>query len=255
MLLKTIPLLGCDLSITDDAAATAEILHWAGQAEGRSVYAANVHMLMEAYDSPVFREILNQADLVTPDGMPLVWLMRRRGAPAQQRVYGPDLMRSVLPAAAAAGVPIGLYGAAPETLARLVQHLHAEYPELSIAYHFSPPFRALTASEDQQITAEMRASSARILFVGLGCPKQEVWIAAHRQELPCVLIGVGAAFDFFAGTQAQAPEWMQRAGFEWLFRLVHEPRRLWKRYLWHNPRFICLALAEQIRLSFGRRKS
>jgi len=233
-------ILGVNLHPTSYAEATQHILHWSNERQGRMVCAANVHMIMEAHDDPAFKAILNEADLVTPDGMPLVWILRRLGFKDQTRVYGPDLMLHVLGAAEAAGTPVGFYGGTPEVLEALQVKLRSRFPALQIAYAFSPPFWELSETEKAEQIHAIRAADPRILFVGLGCPKQERWMAQHRHELPMVTLGVGAAFDLHAGSLRQAPPWMQRIGLEWLFRLMVEPRRLWKRYLVHNPRFIWL---------------
>lgn len=224
--------------------ATEKVLTWAVAGESRYVCVANVHMTMEAYDAPDFCRIVNAADLVTPDGMPLVWMLRRLGVPDQERVYGPELTLRVCEAAAREGIPVGFYGGRPEALEGLVRNLKARFPGLKVAYAYSPPFRPLTPEEDARIVEEINASGARILFVGLGCPKQERWMAEHKGRVQAVMLGVGAAFDFHAGRVRQAPVWMQRAGLEWLFRLGQEPRRLWRRYLKHNPRFLLLAFLQ-----------
>jgi exopolysaccharide biosynthesis WecB/TagA/CpsF family protein len=140
--------------------------------------------------------------------------------------------------------PVGFYGGHPEALEALVRNLSARFPGLRVVYAYSPPFRPLTPEEDERVTEEINASGARILFVGLGCPKQEWWMAEHKGRVRAVMLGVGAAFDFHAGRVRQAPVWMQRAGLEWLFRLVQELRRLWRRYLKHNPRFLLLAFLQ-----------
>ncbi|WP_155982915.1 WecB/TagA/CpsF family glycosyltransferase [Thermus aquaticus] len=224
--------------------ATEKVLAWAAAGESRYVCVANVHMVMEAHDDPSFRALVNAADLVTPDGMPLVWMLRKLGYPHQERVCGPELTSRVCAEAARRGVPVGLYGGHPEALEALVRNLSARFPGLRVVYAYSPPFRPLTPEEDERVTEEINASGARILFVGLGCPKQEWWMAEHKGRVRAVMLGVGAAFDFHAGRVRQAPVWMQRAGLEWLFRLVQEPRRLWRRYLKHNPRFLLLAFLQ-----------
>jgi N-acetylglucosaminyldiphosphoundecaprenol N-acetyl-beta-D-mannosaminyltransferase len=222
----------------------SKIAKWATGEEGRFVCFANVHMLMEAHDSPHFANIVNAADLVVPDGMPLVWLLRLKGAKKQERIYGPTLMLRVLELAARQNIPVGFYGGAPDVLATLVGRMKERFIGLNVAYSFSPPFRGLTRDEDELILREINRSGAAILFVGLGCPRQEIWMAEHRSRVRAVMLGVGAAFDFHAGGKPQAPAWMQTMGLEWLFRLLTEPRRLWKRYLYHNPRFILLAIAD-----------
>ena len=221
--------------------ATRRILAWALAGESRYVCVANVHMVMEAHDDPVFREVINRADLVVPDGMPLVWMLKQLGHPAQPRVYGPDLMLRLCRAAAEHNLPVGLYGSTPETLQRLQERLRARFPDLKVAYAYSPPFRPLTPEEEEAVRAQIHAAGVRLLFVALGCPKQERWMVRQKGELRLPMIGVGAAFDFLAGTKPQAPRWMQRLGLEWLFRLLTEPRRLLRRYLVHNPRFLWLA--------------
>jgi len=237
-------ILGVPVQPTSYQAAIAQIMAWAEKNESRYVCAANVHMVMEAHDSPSFMDVVNHADLVTPDGMPLVWAMRRLGFPKQERVYGPDLAIQLIEAAAQNSLPIGFYGSTPNVLESLVNKFRKEYHSINIAYSFSPPFRAISSEEDAQIIHEIHASGARVLLVGLGCPKQEEWMAQHKDKIKAVMIGVGAAFDFHAGMKSQAPAWMQKRGLEWLYRLIHEPRRLWKRYLYHNPRFIVLVLSQ-----------
>ena len=240
-----------NISETSYEAATRQIQSWARAGESRAVYAANVHVIMEGHDDVKFRKILNRADLIAPDGMPLVWMMRLKGVKSQQRTYGPTLMLCVLEMAAREGIPVGFYGGMPTTLARLVNRIKMVHPGLQVGYTFSPPFRSLNSEEAKQIGHEITSSGIRILFVGLGCPRQEIWIDGQRGCLSAVMIGVGAAFDFHAGTKPQAPAWMQKIGLEWLFRLLTEPRRLWKRYLYHNPRFIFLGIADL--LGFPRR--
>jgi N-acetylglucosaminyldiphosphoundecaprenol N-acetyl-beta-D-mannosaminyltransferase len=217
---------------------------WSSTSESRYICIANVHMLMEAYDSPQYSHVINSADLVTPDGMPLVWMMRLKGHPDQQRVYGPTLMLHVLEAAERENIPVGFFGSSPEVLQPLIERMQDRFPNLKIVYSVSPPFNEISQEEDAEIVRHINASSVRILFVGLGCPKQEKWMAEHRGKINTVMLGVGAAFDFHAGVKSQAPSWMQKAGLEWFYRLVTEPRRLWRRYLYHNPRFILLAIAD-----------
>ncbi|KXG78333.1 putative N-acetylmannosaminyltransferase [Fervidicola ferrireducens] len=233
-------ILGMRVDATSFQEATRLILKWAGTGESRYVCAANVHMVMEAYDSPAFRKVVNNADLVVPDGMPLAYGLRLLGMRGQERVCGPELMLHVCEAAASQGVPVGFYGGSPDTLQALVKNLSKRFPNLRVAYQYSPPFRPLTAEEDAAVTKQIAASGARILFVGLGCPKQECWMAEHRGKIPAVMLGVGAAFDFHAGRIRQAPRWVQNIGMEWFFRLCMEPRRLWRRYFKHNPRFLIL---------------
>jgi N-acetylglucosaminyldiphosphoundecaprenol N-acetyl-beta-D-mannosaminyltransferase len=243
---KTI--LGTRVDPTSYEKATKQILSWAKAGESRYVCVANVHMIMEAYESLGFNKVVNQADLVTPDGMPLVWVLRIMGNHHQERVYGPGLLLSVAEGAARDNIPVGFIGGEPQVVTDLVTHIQNRFPNLNVVYSFSPPFKPVTPQEDQRIVDEINQSGARILFVGLGCPKQEHWMAKHRGKISSVMLGVGAAFDFHAGHKKQAPVWMQRSGLEWLFRLLQEPDRLWRRYLYHNPRFILLIAAQLIGL-------
>lgn len=228
--------------------AVGMIKKWARLVESRCVCAANVHVLMEAHDSTYYRTVMNEADLTVPDGMPLVWMMRAKGQRGQTRVYGPTLMLHVLEAAAQENLPVGFYGGSPKVLDMLIKRMQARYEELNVVFSCSPPFREMSREEDLAIIEQINRSGVRILFVGLGCPKQEIWMAEHRGKVKAVMLGVGAAFDFHGGMKPQAPVWMQRVGLEWLFRLFTEPRRLWKRYLYHNPRFVFLAVADLLGL-------
>ncbi len=212
------------------------------ESNGASVYVSvgTVHMVMEAFDDPSFRTVVNNSAIVTPDGMPLVWGLRLLGLKDAQRVYGPTLSPIICEKAAQIKIPVGFYGGTQEVISRMIKNLKTKFPSLEIAYAYSPPFHELSEEEDRQIVADIIASGTRILFVGLGCPKQERWMARHVNLIPAVMVGVGAAFDFIAGTKPQAPPWLQNLGLEWFFRLITEPKRLWKRYLYHNPRFVLL---------------
>jgi N-acetylglucosaminyldiphosphoundecaprenol N-acetyl-beta-D-mannosaminyltransferase len=227
---------------------TNKVITWAKSGEYRCVCAANIHMVMEANDSEDFRSIINKADIVTPDGMPLVLMLRFLGLNGQKRVYGPTLMKHLCGTSAQDGISVGFYGGTPVTLKVLVRNLTNQIPNLKISYAHSPPFRSLTLKEDEVVVKEINSSMTQILFVGLGCPKQERWMFAHRNRVKAVMIGVGAGFDFFAGTKKQAPNWMMRIGLEWLFRLFTEPKRLWRRYLYNNPRFLYLAVMQLLNL-------
>lgn len=241
---------------TNFGGAVARVLDWADRKESRYVCVATVHMVMEAYDDPTFRQLVNAADLVTPDGMPLVWSLKLLGTRDHERVYGPELTPRLLAAAESANVPVGFYGSAPGVLIHLLERVRQAYPRLQVMYAESPPFRPLTLREDEEVVRKINESGARILFVGLGCPKQERWMAGHRGNVQAVMLGVGAAFDFLAGTKPSAPRWMQNAGLEWLFRLLTEPRRLWRRYLKHNPRFAFLFILQLLGLcQFSRTQS
>jgi N-acetylglucosaminyldiphosphoundecaprenol N-acetyl-beta-D-mannosaminyltransferase len=225
-------------AVTPDA-AVQRILEWARAGESRYVCFADVNLIVAAHADAEFARIINGAALATPDGMPLVAALRLLGIDAT-RTCGPDSMPLVLAAAERDGVSVGFYGGDEITLDKVLARIRAEHPRLHVAYSYSPPFRALAPDEDATVTAALAASGAQIVFVGLGCPKQERWMAAHSAQVPAVMLGVGAAFDFFAGTVPRAPVWIQRAGLEWAARLMREPARLWRRYLLHNPRFLVL---------------
>jgi N-acetylglucosaminyldiphosphoundecaprenol N-acetyl-beta-D-mannosaminyltransferase len=247
-------ILALHIDPTSYVIAVTQIIGWAKQGESRSVFAANVHMVMEAHDHADFQKIVNAADLVTPDGMPLVWELRHQGYTGQERVYGPTLMLRLLEAAAQEGITVGFLGATEDVLQKLTSRMEDSYPGLSVHAQIAPPFRPLSSEEDQQIIQQVNDSGVKILFVGLGCPKQERWISEHRGKIQAVMAGVGAAFALHAGTVRQAPTWMQKLGFEWLFRLSREPRRLWKRYVLTNPRFISLIVRERLLEKIGKKR-
>jgi len=236
-----------DLEVTDLSSAADQVIAWTAEASARYVCAANVHMTMEAHDSPAFQRVVNSADSVVPDGAPLVWALRALGHRGAGRVFGPDLMESVLERAAAAGIPVGFHGSTPETLAAMSSEGLRRWPRLRIVHMESPPFRSTTIEEEEALVARWIASGARLLLVGLGCPKQELWMAAHASRLPCVMVGVGQAFDVLAGVRRRPPAWMHRAGLGWLYRLIKEPRRLWRRQLASNPRFLVLFAQQYVR--------
>jgi N-acetylglucosaminyldiphosphoundecaprenol N-acetyl-beta-D-mannosaminyltransferase len=237
--------LSLPVHVTDYRDALSRIQSWADAGESRSVFAATVNNVLHAHDSPTYREFSSSADLVVADGMPIVWTLRCLGEPSATRVYGPDLMLRLLDLAHRCLIPVGFYGGTPHTLTRLLQRVRADWPGLRITYAFSPPFRALSPQENAEILSAITDAKPSLLFVGLGCPRQEESIGERRGTLPSVMLGVGAAFDFLAGTKKQAPRWMMRLGLEWLFRLACEPRRLARRYLIGNPRFLVL-LARQM---------
>jgi N-acetylglucosaminyldiphosphoundecaprenol N-acetyl-beta-D-mannosaminyltransferase len=240
--------IGMRVDATSYERASRQTVAWAQAGTRGYICAANVHMTMECHDAKDFQQVVNGSLLVTPDGQPLVWMLRLLKVRDQRQVYGPTLMLHILQVAAAEGVPIGLYGGTDEAIAGLLKRITADHPALKIAYTCSPPFRKLTPDEDQAEVERINASGAKILFVGLGCPKQERWMAAHRESVVPVMVGVGAAFAFHAGQVRQAPEWMRARGLEWFFRLVMEPRRLWYRYLYHNPRFVFFATLQLLGL-------
>jgi N-acetylglucosaminyldiphosphoundecaprenol N-acetyl-beta-D-mannosaminyltransferase len=244
-------ILGMRVDATSYEDATQRILNWAVTGKNCYVCAANVHMTMETWDNPKFAQVVNNAALVTPDGMPLVWSLAWLGVKNTSRVYGPTLALHVCEAAAKSGTSIALYGGTEESLVDFVNFLHKSFTGISIVCQISPPFRPLTTEEDLAYIQQIIDSGAKILLVGIGCPKQEFWMAAHQEQIQAVMLGVGAAFDFYSGRVRQAPSWMQKLGLEWLFRLLVEPRRLWKRYFKHNPRFVFFFLIQWLASKLG----
>ncbi len=218
-----------------------------------TIAVCNVHSVMSARRDPALRDALTSADVATPDGVPLVWTLRRVADPSQQRVYGPDLMRRALIESVERGWRHYLYGSTPETLDRLVASIADIAPEADVVGFYSPPFTPPSAEQDAADTQRIRESGADIVWVGLGMPKQELWMHRMTDELPgMALVGVGAAFDFIAGTVEEAPAWMMRSGLEWLYRLSREPRRLWRRYIWNNPMFMVLVTRQLLEHKLAR---
>jgi N-acetylglucosaminyldiphosphoundecaprenol N-acetyl-beta-D-mannosaminyltransferase len=234
------------LPVTVGTATTVcqEILRLARRGDGGHVCVANVHMLVEARRDAALREVLERASLVVSDGNPLVWQLRRHGFTHAQQVRGPDLMIALCEAAAAEGLPVYFYGGDQALMATLVDALRRRLPAIRIAGAESAPMLPRQPEPDSATIERIRHSGARLVFVGLGCPKQEFWMQAHRAQLDAVLVGVGQAFGIAAGIVPEAPAWMRRSGLEWLFRLASEPRRLWRRYLVTNTLFGAFLLGE-----------
>lgn len=236
---------GIKLANLDYSGASDQIIAWAENNENRYVCACNVHSTTTARWDLSLRRALKESDINTADGTPLVWMQRLLGYPEAQRTYGPTLMLKVLEKAQQENLRIAFYGGHPDRMPLLQKNLLLKFPHLNIVKTIVPPFSPLTKEEDEHYTKELNASKAQIIFVGIGCPKQEIWMHRHSHRISGVMIGVGAAFDFHAGAVEQAPEWMQKAGLEWAFRLSREPKRLFKRYLTTNPIFI-LSSAQQL---------
>jgi N-acetylglucosaminyldiphosphoundecaprenol N-acetyl-beta-D-mannosaminyltransferase len=232
--------LGIPLALTDYAGTLDWIDHAVQERAGGYICVAAVHTVMAAREDPELLAAVLGADFTVPDGQPLVWAVNLLGGDLPSRVYGPELMDLACARAARTGRRFYLYGGRdPAALAQLVRTLRLRHPGLRIVGGHAPPFRPLTAAEEEAVAADIRRSGADVVWVGIGVPKQEKWMARMRDRLEApVLVGVGAAFDFHAGLVPQAPAALQRLGLEWLFRLAHEPRRLWRRYLRYNPRFV-----------------
>ena len=237
---------GINISATSWPEAVSTIVGWCKESQPRYVCACNVHSVIVADQDLMFRRAVNSADMATPDGAPLAWVIRANYQPLQERVSGPDLMLKLCDAAKRDGLRIFLYGNTDEVLSILKRRLEEQFPGIAVVGTYSPPFRALTEEEDAEIVDMINAAKPHMVFVSLGCPKQEIWMMEHRERIPSVLLGVGAAFDFYAGTVKRAPEFMQRYGLEWLYRLISDPRRLARRYLPTNTKFVFYWLTRQL---------
>lgn len=227
-------------------------------AERQKIYVCvcPVSTIMECKRDKKVLESVNSADLVTPDGMPVVWIGRGLGHKNIRRVYGPELMQEICRISSEKGYKNYFYGSSPDVLNKLKEKLYEKYPSLNISGIFSPPFRSLSKDEDDKIVEGINKSKPDIVWVGLGSPKQDLWMYEHRQRVSApVMVGVGAAFDFLAGTKPQAPRWIRNNGFEWLFRLMTEPKRLWRRYLIDNPLFIYYVMVELLAKTLSHRKA
>lgn len=233
-------ILDVDISLTSCIEAADLLMAWGRTGISTYVAVCNVHTVIEAHRHPPYADVLNRAAIATPDGMPLVWCLRRKGYRSQERVYGPDLLQTFASRVASTSPDIQsyFYGGEEGVAQRLASVLEHSYPGFQSVGAESPPFRPLTPDEDEATVKRINDSGAAILWIGLGAPKQEWWMAEHLGRIRPVMVGVGAAFDFLTGRKRQAPRWMMRIGLEWLFRLATEPRRLWKRYLLSNSLFL-----------------
>jgi N-acetylglucosaminyldiphosphoundecaprenol N-acetyl-beta-D-mannosaminyltransferase len=237
--------LGARISVLGWEQAVAQLLDWGAQRAPRYVCLCNAHSVVCSTRDARFRNIINNADLATADGAPVAWAVSHFARTRQPRINGPDLMWRYLAAAERHGQSVFLYGSTPHTLARLREAIAAAFPALRIAGALSPPFGQHSAQQDRADVDCINASGANLVFVGLGCPKQEYWMASHCGRVAAPLVGVGAAFDYHAGTLRRAPLWWQHNGLEWLYRLGAEPRRLARRYLVTNTLFM-VGLARQL---------
>lgn len=214
------------------------VQQWISQNKKTYICVTNVYVVVESQRNKAFLQILQTSGMNVADGMPLVWIGKMLGYSQIERAYGPMLMKRICGISQQQGYKIFLYGTTTSTLSLLIQELKQQFPKLIIVGSFAPPFRSLSEKENKEVFNKINASGAHVVFVGIGTPKQEIWMYQARKKLQAnILIGVGAAFDFIAGTKKQAPRWMQQIGLEWLFRMVQEPRRLWKRYLINNILF------------------
>jgi len=228
------------------------MVHWARNRESRTVCVANVHMLMEAYKNPAMADVLEKADIVTPDGMPLVWMMRKMGVRDQDRVAGMDILLASCKLAESQNVSVCFVGSMSSILDLMREKLERDFPNIKIASMEPLPFRPLAPAEDEALIQKINESGAGLVFVSLGCPKQEYWMAEHKDRIQAVMIGVGAVFPVYAGIHKRAPRQVRELGLEWLYRLIQEPRRLWHRYIKTIPPFIWLALKQLMTQSAPR---
>ncbi|MDQ2745671.1 MAG: WecB/TagA/CpsF family glycosyltransferase [Acidobacteriota bacterium] len=234
-------------NVVSRASAIGKIAELVRAERGGYVCFSTVHMTMESLDNPDYGAKVNAADLIIPDGMPLVWMQKLQGAKDANRLRANDLMIELCAFAEKNDLSVGFYGGKQTVIDAILERARRDFPKLKIAYAVSPPFRPLTDAEDAEITREINRQKPDLLFMGLGCPKQENWMAAHKNNLTAVMLGVGASFDFFAGNVRESPEWLGKLGLEWLFRLTQEPKRLWRRYLILNPRFVWLAARQLLK--------
>jgi N-acetylglucosaminyldiphosphoundecaprenol N-acetyl-beta-D-mannosaminyltransferase len=253
-----ISVLGSRFSALSRAEIESRLLKEAELGRRGYVCVANVHTTMMGWADPEYRQIANESAYTVPDGMPLVWAMKSLGAPEQDRVRGPSLMRALMDKGREKGLKHYLYGGSPKAIAALQEMLHRDYPGVKIVGAESPPFRALDLIQPAEflvIAERIHASGAQVLWVGLGAPKQEQWMWMQCNNLALMQLGVGAAFDLLPGLVPEAPAFLQSMGLEWLYRLYREPARLWRRYLWNNPAFLVLWGCQWLRhcLGFGRK--
>lgn len=240
--MNTTSLLGIKVNITSYKKTIDQIIEWSAKKKPYCVNVCNVHSITSSLWTKQLRHSLLHGDLNTPDGMPLVWLQKLLGRTEASRTYGPTLMIKALAEFEKTGTRVGFYGGHSDRLNLLVRKIRLQFPRLKIVTAISPPFRPLTQEEEMHHIDEINKSKADVLWVGIGCPKQEIWMNKHRAHLNCVMVGVGAAFDFHAGAVKQAPATLQKMGLEWAYRLYTEPKRLWKRYLSTNSVFVMYAM-------------
>ena len=250
---KSLEILGTGVSTENLNGTLGLIESWIGGDKGRYICVADANSILRAHTDESHGRAMNGADMVTPDGMPLVWAGRLKGYAQIERVCGPDLMLELCAYSVSRGWRHYIFGGADGVPAMLSSILTHKFSGLRICGAYSPPFRPLTSHEDEEIIDGILEAKPDIIWVGLGCPKQEKWMSEHAHRLPgIVMIGVGAAFDFHTGRVKRAPKWMQRNGLEWLHRLISEPRRLWRRYLISAPHFAILEIAEILRYRFSK---
>lgn len=243
-LIKRVNILGIGVSAINMTQTIALVRGWIENKERIYITVSPTHTIMDCHENPELRGIVNRSALVTPDGMAVVWLLRGKGHKKVSRVYGPDLVQALCDVSQNTGWQHYFYGGQSGTCTQLVEELMKHYPALQVAGSFEPPYRAIEDSIEEKEIRQINESHADIVWIGLGSPKQEYWMSSNRERLKApVLIGVGAAFDFLSGEKQQAPRWVQRSGFEWFYRLLQEPKRMWGRYKKY-PLFCWLVLRQ-----------
>ena len=247
-MLKTGRVIGLPVTVDSTENIAEKIVREANMGHGGYVCVANVHMVITAKRNEKLRKIMEESFFVTADGLPLVWVLKQSGFKEAERVTGIDLTLKLCKTAADERMPVYFYGGSPETIKTLKTFITEKFPDLKVVGYESPPLLPLQPEVDPDVVKRINKSGARIVFVGLGCPKQEYWMAAYKPHIPALLIGVGAVFDFLAGTCPRAPVWMQKLGLEWFHRLATQPGRTWKRYAITNPVFVGLVLKEWLKL-------
>lgn len=244
--------LGVRVSAVNLDLACRVIHGWISERAKTYVCVAPVATIIDCQRNPEYKDIINGSGMTTPDGMPLVWIGKRRGHRDMGRTYGPDLMQAFFEFSQDKGCRHYFYGGTQATLDKLIERIRRQFPKIQICGSFAPPFRKTVVTESRDIIGRINDAHPDVLWVGLGSPKQDFWMARNRAVLDVpVMIGVGAAFDFFAGTKPQAPLWMQKSGLEWFFRLCCEPKRLWRRYLLGNSLFIFLLMKDFFKRALG----
>jgi len=239
-------ILGVAVSVLTMSDAVNQISEWIDERTPHYVCLSPAHSIMECYHQPSLRKVYNQSGMTTPDGMAIVWLLKLHGYRSVERVYGPDLLQAVCKYSEMKHIRHYFVGGAPGVVEKLIERLRQNYSGIQIVGSESPPYRLLSGEEETAMINRIKTAKPDIVWVGLGSPRQEAWMAEYTKKLNIpVLIGVGAAFDFLSGTKPQAPRWMQRSGLEWLFRLMSDPRRLWRRYIQY-PKFIFLVIMQSL---------
>lgn len=239
------PVLKVRFSVTCLKDATEYVKENIESLKGRYICFGNVHTSVMAYEDETYRNIQNGAALIMPDGDPIHKEQRRRGFRNAGRVAGPDFMRSMFGSAGDGSLSMYFYGSTEQTIKKLEENLNKTYPGMDVRGYESPPFRDLSEEEDRETVDRINASGADILWVGLGAPKQERWMASHSGRINALMLGVGAGFDFHAGTVKRAPDWVQKIGMEWFYRLLQDPKRLFKRYLITNTKYFIFRLQDR----------